>query len=311
MASGIGSYFSSSQAKSSQAKPKPKENQTAETETTVPWVEKYRPKNVNELVYQDEVVAVLKKCIEGADLPNLLFYGPPGTGKTSAAVALCRQLFKTNEAYKDRVLEMNASDERGIDVVRHRIKDFSRRAVSKMQVGSGAFIALKSETHSTRFFLMCNYVTKIIEPLTSRCAKFRFKPLSQEAQKERLLYIAQNESVNLEPDAVDELVSISKGDLRKSITLLQSMACASILLKKEDVRETSGYVPDQLTTAVKVFNRQGYSAYQMICQLADVILANSLLQPTQKAKIFNKMGECEQRLLDGAEEFFNFLISWL
>uniref|UniRef100_A0A914GVV2 AAA+ ATPase domain-containing protein n=1 Tax=Globodera rostochiensis TaxID=31243 RepID=A0A914GVV2_GLORO len=306
-----------------------------------------RPKKVDEVVYQDEVVSVLKKCVQGADLPNLLFYGPPGTGKTSAAVALCRQLFTTAPLYKDRVLELNASDERGIDIVRHRIKDFSKVAISSARVGKDFVVPLKviildeadamtgpaqsalrrtmeSEAQTTRFFLICNYITRIIEPLTSRCAKFRFKPLSLAVQKQRLLDICTAESVQSDKDAIEELVTFCCGDLRKSITLLQSLASLGRQISVDDVRELSGQIPEKevnllLETAessthpekilatVQQIVRKGYSVTQMLSQLVDVFLEKSTLDLSHQAKIFEKMAEAEKRLMDGADEYLQLL----
>lgn len=179
----------------------------------------------------------------------MLFYGPPGTGKTSTILALAKELYGP-EMFKTRVLELNASDERGISIVREKVKDFARMQLSNpppkyqdkypcppykiiildeadsMTQDAQSALRRTMETYSkiTRFCLICNYVTRIIDPLASRCSKFRFKPLDQGNAKKRLEEIAENEGVNLEAGAVDTLIKCSEGDLRKAITFLQSAA---------------------------------------------------------------------------------------
>ena len=179
----------------------------------------------------------------------MLFYGPPGTGKTSTILALAKELYGP-QLFKTRVLELNASDERGISIVREKVKDFARMQLSNPPPGyddkypcppykiiildeadsmtQDAQSALRRtmETYSkiTRFCLICNYVTRIIDPLASRCSKFRFKPLDQGNAKKRLEDIAENEEVRLEAGAVETLIKSSEGDLRKAITFLQSAA---------------------------------------------------------------------------------------
>uniref|UniRef100_A0A1I8BXB4 AAA domain-containing protein n=1 Tax=Meloidogyne hapla TaxID=6305 RepID=A0A1I8BXB4_MELHA len=309
--------------------------------STIPW-------KVDQVLCQEEVVAVLNKCLNGADLPNILFYGPPGTGKTSCAIALCRQFFPSSQLYKDRVLELNASDERGISVVRNRIKEFARIAVSSSSSSSKTIPPLKivildeadamtgpaqsalrrtmeNETQTTRFFLICNYVTRIIEPLTSRCAKFRFKPLSADAQKERLLNISIAEKVNFDENAIEQLVSISNGDLRKSITLMQSMACSAVdnLISVEDVKEMSGEIPNKImgefidivkcldqervNRYAKKIVKNGFSVTQFLTQLLDIILKCENLKEEKKAQIFIKIAETEKCLIDGADEYLQIL----
>ena len=180
-------------------------------------------------------------------------YGPPGTGKTSTILALAKELFG-QDFYRQRVLELNASDERGIQVVREKVKKFAQRKIAKHPDGHNVpqiqFVILDeadSMTHdaqaalrriieahatTTRFCIICNYISKIIDPLASRCVKFRFSPISEEAQKERLLQICTNEGVKLQsPEVLDKLIKVTEGDLRRSINTLQT--CSSFGKHKE------------------------------------------------------------------------------
>ena len=179
----------------------------------------------------------------------MLFYGPPGTGKTSTILALAKELYGP-EMFRTRVLELNASDERGISIVREKVKDFARMQLSNppphykdrypcppykiiildeadsMTQDAQSALRRTMETYSkiTRFCLICNYVTRIIDPLASRCSKFRFKMLDQGNAKKRLEDIAENENIKMQDGAVDALIKCSEGDLRKAITFLQSAA---------------------------------------------------------------------------------------
>ncbi|RCN51221.1 putative replication factor C small subunit [Ancylostoma caninum] len=305
----------------------------------IPWVEKYRPKNVDDLVYQNEVVAVFKKVLTGSDLPNMLLYGPPGTGKTSAAVAFCRQLFPSQELFRDRVLELNASDERGIQVVRTRIKDFAHRAVSKARspfkivildeadaMTSAAQAAMRriieKYTKTTRFFLICNYISRIIDPLTSRCAKFRFKPLPVESQLERLFYICKNENMEITEAALTTLITLCEGDLRRSITYLQSLSCRESVTS-DFISTMTGQIDekvvnqllltchsketDRIVDAVESICRAGYASRPLIDQIYEQLLDDDSLKDIQKCAIFEKMAVIEARLLDGADEYIQMM----
>ncbi|MCJ1283784.1 hypothetical protein MMC26_003115 [Xylographa opegraphella] len=206
-----------------------------------------RPKSLDDVAAQDHTITVLQRTLQATNLPHMLFYGPPGTGKTSTILALAKQLYGP-AMFSSRVLELNASDERGISIVREKVKNFARQQLSNPPPNYGypcppykiiildeadsmtqdAQSALRRtmETYSkiTRFCLICNYVTRIIDPLASRCSKFRFKSLDQGNAKKRLEEIAEKEGLALEAGALDSLIKCSEGDLRKAITFLQSAA---------------------------------------------------------------------------------------
>ncbi|CAL8347930.1 replication factor C subunit 4 [Gadus morhua] len=312
----------------------------------VPWVEKYRPKCVDEVAFQDEVVAVLKKSLEGADLPNLLFYGPPGTGKTSTILAASRELFGP-QLYKQRVLELNASDERGIQVVRHKVKNFAQLTVAGTRTDGKrcppfkiiildeadsmtgpAQAALRrtmeKESRTTRFCLICNYVSRIIEPLTSRCSKFRFKPLANWIQEERLLEICSKENLKYSKEGIAALVKVSEGDLRKAITFLQSAARLVVdqEITEKTIVEIAGVVPskmidnllqtcfkgtfEKVQIAIKDMVDEGYAATQILIQLHESIIEQDL-NDKKKSAITEKMAVVDKCLADGADEYLQLL----
>ncbi|MBA0597376.1 hypothetical protein Gorai_007183 [Gossypium raimondii] len=307
----------------------------------------------------------------------MLFYGPPGTGKTTTALAIAHQLFGP-ELYKSRVLELNASDDRGINVVRTKIKDFAAVAVGSAQRQGGYpcppfkiiildeadsmtedaqacffflcspcdifqvmlthvnFISLKTslqnalrrtmETYSkvTRFFFICNYISRIIEPLASRCAKFRFKPLSDEIMSSRILHICDQEGLNLDSEALSTLSSISQGDLRRAITYLQGAArLFGSSISSKDLLSVSGVIPVEVVEALyaacksgnfdlanKEVNNiiaEGYPVSQMLSQLFDVVVEADDVPDEQKARICKSLAEADKRLVDGADEYLQLL----
>jgi len=312
----------------------------------VPWVEKYRPRSITDVAYQDEVVSVLKKSLSGADLPNLLFYGPPGTGKTSTILAAARDLF--GDIFRERILELNASDERGIQVVREKVKTFAQISVSGKRpdgvpcppykiiildeadsmtkdAQSALRRTMEKSGRSTKFCLICNYVSRIIEPITSRCAKFRFKPLAREILMKRLELICEEEKVKVDEDGMEAIILTSEGDLRKAITSLQS--CARLKgegeIAKDDVYEISGVIPERYLEGlmevcqlnqyerVQVFVDdmicEGFSGHQLINQLHDHVVFNDCLSDSQKSAVCEKLAVSEHCLLEGADEYLQIM----
>ncbi|PIN84208.1 replication factor C small subunit, partial [Candidatus Micrarchaeota archaeon CG11_big_fil_rev_8_21_14_0_20_47_5] len=216
-------------------------------EDVLPWTEKYRPKTLPDVIGQAHIVSSLRAFVKNRNLPNLLFSGSPGIGKTTATLALAHDLYGEN--FSSSLLELNASDERGIDVVRGKIKDFARTVALEAVPFKIIFLdeadALTSDAQHalrrtmekylsiTRFILSCNYSSKIIEPLQSRCSVFRFLSLSEGEIKQMIERIAKTEGLQVDEEALKTLIYISEGDMRKAINALQGASFSSKKITSE------------------------------------------------------------------------------
>ena len=301
-------------------------------EIELPWTEKYRPKTLSEVIGQHDIIERLRAYVKARNMPNLLFAGPPGIGKTTATLALARDLFGEN--YRVSLLELNASDDRGIDVVRGQIKDFARTIPLADVPFKLIFLdeadALTSDAQhalrrtmeiysgATRFILSCNYSSKIIEPLQSRCGVFRFKPLGEPDITHMLERITKHEKLELGDEAVKSLIYISEGDMRRAINALQGASMVSKRITADTVYKTSSRARPQeiaqmLELALKcdfvgarekldyVMLNYGMSGEDVMLQIYKEITKLDIPDKT-KVALVDRLGEYNFRLVEGANE---------
>ncbi len=297
------------------------------------WIEKYRPKTFDEIKGQKETIPRIKAFVKQGNMPHLLLSGPAGVGKSTTALVIAKQLF--GEGWRQNFLELNASDERGIDVVRVKVKDFARtRAIGNVPfkiifldecdaLTKDAQQALRrtmeNYTLTCRFILSCNYSSKIIDPIQSRCAIFRFKPLPQEDINELIDYISEKEQLTVDAEAKKALVDVSEGDCRRVENVMQSCAAINPTITAENIYSLSSVarpkeVKEVLQLAIennfieakkkllKVMLNYGLSGLDVIKQIQKEVWELDI-DSKQKIILIDKCGEIEFRLVEGSDDY--------
>ena len=297
------------------------------------WTEKYRPKEFQEVVGQDDIVKRIKSLTDSLNIPHLLFAGPSGTGKSTLALIIVKELFGKN--WRENYLELNASDERGINVVREKVKNFARTK----SLGNVAFkiifldeadaltpeaqqaLRRTMENYSTtcRFILSCNYSSKIIDPIQSRCAIFRFKLLEKKDIEKVIRKIEEGEKLQISPESVEMLYEGSEGDCRRCINILQSTASISPVIstelvstvissaKPKDIKivldyAISGDFQKSREKLLDVMLKESISGQDVIKAIQKEIW-NLPVEPELKVKLTEKTGEAEFRIVEGSDPF--------
>ena len=297
------------------------------------WTEKYRPEKFEGVIGQKDIVKRLKAFVEHRNMPHLLFAGPAGVGKTTLSLVIVKEMY--GESWNENFLELNASDERGIDVVRVKVKEFARtKAIGDVpfkiiyldecdaltrEAQQALRRTMENYTTTCRFILSCNYSSKIIEPIQSRCAVFRFKPLEKEELLKIIDRVMHKESLKLDEDAKDALIQVSEGDCRRLENILQACSVMGSKVSKELVFEVAAFaepkeVTDILEYSIKsdfikaksklldVMLTYGLSGLDIIKQLQKEIW-NLKIDANKKLEMIKDCAECEFRMVEGSDEY--------
>lgn len=297
------------------------------------WTEKYRPETFEEIKGQKDIVRRVKAFVENKNMPHLLFAGPAGIGKTTLSLVTVKQLY--GDTWRENFLELNASDERGIDVVRVKVKEFARTksignvpykiiyldecdALTK-EAQQALRRTMENYTQTCRFILSCNYSSKIIEPIQSRCAVFRFKPLDKSELYEIMDNISTREKLKLDEKAKDALVEVSEGDCRKLENIMQSCAVLSGKITEEIVFEVAAFArPKEIIEILELCVKQDFPKAKS--KLLDTMLNYGLsgldaikqiqkeswslkIDAQKKLEMVKECGECEFRMVEGSDEY--------
>ncbi len=298
------------------------------------WVDKYRPKTFAEIIGQDYFIKRVKAFIVSKNLPHLLFAGTAGTGKTTTALVVARELFGEN-GVRGNFLELNASDDRGIDVIRNQIKEFAKlksltnvpykiicldEADSLTKDAQQALRrTMEKYSFSCRFILACNEISKLIDPIQSRCVIFKFKPLEEKNLEKLINKIEKEEELKIEKNAKKLLINISNGDMRRLVNMMQSVASINREITEKSINEILEFVnPTEIKEMInyakkgdffkardimiKLKIKRGLTALEILKGIYKQIIEDDKIDAKTKVKFVDRIATVEFRLVEGSDE---------